>query len=83
MNESQINLLVEKVSILIKDDGISLDEQDPLKLKKYYNFAKSEFNLSDDESKQIVNEAFIFLKMQESSDIDPITKGDQFGAGFS
>ena len=32
---------------------------------------------------QLVNEAFLYLKLQNAEDIDPIKKGDQFGAGFS
>ena len=32
---------------------------------------------------QLVNEAFLYLKLKESKDVDPIKEGDQFGAGFS
>ena len=39
--------------------------------------------VNESDSADIVNEAFLYLKMQESSDIDPIKQGDQFGAGFS
>ena len=32
---------------------------------------------------ELINEALLYLKLKEGVDIDPLTKGDHFGAGFS
>jgi hypothetical protein len=32
---------------------------------------------------QIVNEAFLYLKLKGADSADPLQHGDQFGAGFS
>jgi len=34
-------------------------------------------------TEEIVNEAFLYIAMKNAKDIDPLTKGDEFGAGFS
>jgi hypothetical protein len=52
-------------------------------LEKYHNFLKQNYSLDHDSAVELVNEAFLYLKLKESPDIDPITKGDEFGAGFS
>jgi len=39
--------------------------------------------LEGEPTTQLVNEAFLYLKLKESTDADPIKNGDQFGAGFS
>jgi hypothetical protein len=82
-NEEEYNSQIEKIASLIIKDNISLDEQDPKKLEKYYQYVKSNFRMEGDLAVQLVNEAFLYLKLQNAEDIDPIKKGDQFGAGFS
>jgi hypothetical protein len=82
-NEEKYNSQIEKIASLIIMDNISLDEQDPKKLKKYYQYVKSNFHIEGELAAQLVNEAFLYLKLQNAEDIDPIKKGDQFGAGFS
>lgn len=77
------NSQIEKVANKIKTDNISLDEQNFQKLQKYYDFVKENFQIEGEEAKQLVNEAFLYLKLKGAKDIDPLTKGDQFGAGFS
>ena len=64
-------------------DNLSLDEQEQSKLEKYHNFLEQNYNLDHDSAVELVNEAFLYLKLKESPDIDPLTKGDEFGAGFS
>ena len=32
---------------------------------------------------EVVNEAFLYIAMKNAKDVDPLTKGDEFGAGFS
>jgi len=74
---------LEKIAEMILSDNISLDEQEENKLKKYHSFAKQNYGLDQDEASELVNEAFLYLKLKQAPDIDPLTKGDEFGAGFS
>jgi hypothetical protein len=83
MDDSDHNLKIEKIAKMITSDNISLDEQDQNKLKKYHDFVKENYGLDNDASLELVNEAFLYLKLKDGADIDPLTKGDQFGAGFS
>ncbi len=79
----EYNSQIEKIASMIAEDNISLDEQDDLKLQKYFNFAKKHFSLVDESAVQLVNEAFLYLKLKNSDAIDPLQHGDEFGAGFS
>lgn len=83
MTESEYNSQIEKVALLIAEDKTALDEQDPIKLQKYYDFVKRHFRLGDGPAIQLVNEAFLYLKLKGSDTIDPLQHGDEFGAGFS
>ena len=83
MGESEHNLRIEKIAEMILSDNISLDIHEQDKLKKYHDFAKQNYHLDQNAAYEIVNEAFLYLKLKEGPDIDPLTKGDQFGAGFS
>jgi len=82
MDDSSRNDIVVKISKKIKDDNTPLDEQDIKILDNYSKFAIS-LGVEESNAAEVVNEAFLYLKMQESTDIDPIKQGDQFGAGFS
>ena len=83
MNDSDYNSQIEKIATLIIQDKISLDEQNPEKLQKYYDYVKNSFKIEGDAATQLVNEAFLYLKLKASGDVDPIQEGDKFGAGFS
>ena len=83
MNESEHNLRIEKISEMILSDNISLDDQEQNQLKKYLDFVKQNYGLDHDAAFDLVNEAFLYLKLKQAPDIYPLTKGDQFGAGFS
>ena len=83
MEESEHNLRIEKIAEMILTDNISLDEQEQNKLSKYHNFAKQNYGLDQEGASDLVNEAFLYLKLKQAPDIDPLTKGDEFGAGFS
>ena len=83
MGESEHNLRIEKIAEIILSDNISLDEQEQNKLKKYHDLAMQNYGLNQDEAFELVNEAFLYLKLKQAPDIDPLTKGDEFGAGFS
>lgn len=82
MSTSDHDARVEKIASLITSDNIPLDEQDPARLQKYYDYAKDNFHLDEDGAVVLVNEAFLYLKLK-SSDFDPLQEGDRFGAGFS
>ena len=83
MDESEHNLKIEKIAEMILSDKISLDTQEQNILKKYHDFAKENYHLDQDSAAELVNEAFLYLQLKQAPDIDPLTKGDQFGAGFS
>ena len=83
MEKSDHDLRIEKIAEMLTSDNISIDEQNQNKLKKYHNFAKKNYDLADDDAVELVNEAFLYLNLKKGVDIDPLTKGDQFGAGFS
>ena len=83
MEESEHNSRIEKIAKMILSDNISLDEQKQEVLKKYHDFAKENYHLDQDSASELVNEAFLYLQLKQAPDIDPLTKGDQFGAGFS
>ena len=83
MEESEHNSRIEKIAEMILSDNISLDMQEQNDLKKYHDFVKQNYHLDQDSASELVNEAFLYLKLKQAPDIDPLTKGDQFGAGFS
>ena len=83
MDEDEHNSRIEKIAKIILSDGISLDEQEENKLKKYHDFAMQNYELDQDTASELVNEAFLYLKLKQAPNIDPLTKGDEFGAGFS
>ena len=84
MTDAEHNKRIKEISEMIILDNLSLDEQDQDKLEKYHNFLIQNYNLDHESAVELVNEAFLYLKLKESpDDVDPLTKGDQFGAGFS
>ena len=83
MDGTEHNSRIEKIAEMILSDNISLDEQNENKLKKYHDFAMQNYGLDQETASELVNEAFLYLKLKQAPDIDPLTKGDEFGAGFS
>lgn len=83
MDDDKHNSQIEKIANILVKDKISVDEQDLEILKKYKDQIKTDCKLDDDDSMKIVYEALLYLKLKNSSGLDPIQKGDQFGAGFS
>ena len=83
MNDAQHNSQIETIAAIIVKDGISLDEQEEKKLKKYHDLVKKQFHLQDELAIELVNEAFLYLKLKGADSADPLQHGDQFGAGFS
>ncbi len=83
MDESEYNSQIAKIASLMTDDKLSIDEQDPEKLKKYNDYAKTNFKLNDESALQLVYESLLYLKLQVSDSTDPLQEGDKFGVGFS
>lgn len=83
MDESKYNSQIEKIASLMIDDKLSPDEQEPDKLKKYHEYAKTNFKHNDESAMQLVYEALLYLKLQNSDSADPMQEGDKFGVGFS
>ncbi|HSA98033.1 MAG TPA: hypothetical protein VLF17_03045 [Candidatus Nitrosotenuis sp.] len=83
MSNSEHDSKIEQIAKLIAQDKISLDEQDQKKLQKYRDFVKTAFHMEGDSATELVNEAFLYLKLVNAKDVDPLQEGDKFGAGFS
>lgn len=83
MDENEYDSMIEKMSQILTSDNISSDEQDMGIIDKYKGIAKERFKLNDDQSQQLVFESLLYLKIKSSDSVDPLQKGDQFGAGFS
>jgi len=83
MDEEQQNSEIEKIANLMVHDGVSSDEQDEVKLKKYKNLIKEDCGLDDDSSMKLVYETLLYRKLKNSDSGDILEKGNDFGAGFS
>ena len=64
LSDTEHNLRIEKIAQMIISDHVSIDEQDQLKLKKYYDFAVQNYSLESDIAKELVHEAFLYLKLK-------------------
>ena len=79
----ELNSHIEKIASMLEEDKVSLDEQNPQKLQKYVSYAEKNFGMNQFDSIQLVNEAFLYLKLKSSKDYDILQEGEKFGAGFS
>ena len=82
MSDPNHDSQIENIASQIISDKVSLEEQNPKKLQKYYDYLKTNYDIKEDDAILLVNEAFLYLKLK-SSDFDPLQEGDKFGAGFS
>ena len=82
MNDSERNDTVLRIATKIQQDGTSYDEQNQSVLEQYIKYAIS-LDVPESDAPEIVGESFLYLQMQNSSDEDPLQKGDTFGVGFS
>ena len=82
MSNSDHDSQIENIAAQIISDKVSLEEQNPERLQKYYDYVKTNYNIKGDDAILLVNEAFLYLKLK-NTDFDPLQEGDQFGAGFS
>ena len=82
MDDNFRNECIDKIASKISDDKISADEPSPENLVYLQKFAIT-LGVDISNTEEIVNEAFLYIAMKNAKDIDPLTKGDEFGAGFS
>ena len=82
MDDNFRNECIDKIALKISEEKISTDEPS---LETLVYLQKYAITLCVDISntEEIVNEAFLYIAMKNAKDIDPLTKGDEFGAGFS
>jgi len=76
------NECIDKIASKISAEKISADEPSPENLVYLQKFAIT-LGVDISNTEEIVNEAFLYIAMKNAKDIDPLTKGDEFGAGFS
>ena len=82
MDDNFRNECIDKIASKISDEEISADEPSPENLVYLQKFAIT-LGVDISNTEEIVNEAFLYIAMKNAKDIDPLTKGDEFGAGFS
>ena len=90
--EGGINTEVERIANLMLHDGVSPDEQDPLRLAEYVRQVRlkdcglgdSDDADSEEAARNIVYEALLYRKLKGMKDSGNILgRGSEFGAGFS
>ena len=82
MDDDLRNQYVEKIASKITEENISFDEPSTDNIEYLQKFAIT-LGIDISNTEELVHEAFLYLSMKNAGDIDPVTKGDQFGAGFS
>ena len=82
MDDNFRNECIDKIALKISEEKISTDDPAP---ETFVYLQKYAITLGVDTSniEEVVNEAFLYIAMKNAKDIDPLTKGDEFGAGFS
>ena len=76
------NQCIEKIAQKITDENITSDETSADQIEYLQKFAVS-LGVDISNTEEVVNESFLYIAMKNAKDIDPLTKGDEFGAGFS
>ena len=82
MDDNFRNECIDKIALKISEENISTDEPSPETLVYLQKFAIT-LGVDVSNTEEVVNEAFLYIAMKNAKDIDPLTKGDEFGAGFS
>ena len=82
MDDDFRNKCIEKIALKISEENIPTDETSSDIIEYLQKFAIS-LGVDISNTEDIVAEAFLYLSMKNAGDVDPLTKGDQFGAGFS
>ena len=76
------NQCIETIALKISEENISTKETSSDKLEYLQKFAIS-LGVDTSNTEEMIAETFLYLSMKNAGDVDPLTKGDQFGAGFS
>ena len=82
MDDNFRNQCIEKIALKISEENIPTEEVSSDKIEYLQKFAIS-LGVDISNTEEVVNEAFLYIAMKNAKDIDPLTKGDEFGAGFS
>ena len=82
MDDNLRNQYVEKIASKITEENIPFDEPSSDVMEYLQKFAIT-LGIDISHTDELDHEAFLYLSMKNAGDIDPLTKGDQFGAGFS
>ena len=82
MDDNFRNECIDKIASKISDEKISAVDPSPENIVYLQKFAIT-LGVDISNTEEIVNEAFLYIAMKNAKDIDPLTKGDEFGAGFS
>lgn len=82
MDENLRNQCVEKIATKITNEEIPYADPSTDVIEYLQKFAIS-LGVDISNTEEVVNESFLYIAMKNAKDIDPLTKGDEFGAGFS
>ena len=82
MDDNFRNECIDKIALKISEEKISTDEPSPETLVYLQKYAIT-LGVDISNTEEVVNEAFLYIAMKNAKDVDPLTKGDEFGAGFS
>ena len=82
MDDNFRNECIDKIALKISEEKISTDEPASETFVYLQKYAIT-LGLDISNTEEVVNEAFLYIAMKNAKDIDPLTKGDEFGAGFS
>ena len=82
MDDNFRNECIDKIALKISEEKISTDEPSHETLVYLQKYAIT-LGVDISNTEDVVNEAFLYIAMKNAKDIDPLTKGDEFGAGFS
>ena len=82
MDDNFRNQCIEKIALKITEENISMENPSSETMGYLQKFAIS-LGVDELNTEEVVNEAFLYIAMKNAKDIDPLTKGDEFGAGFS
>ena len=82
MDDDIRNQLVEKIAAKINDEKIPLKNTPQAAIEYLQKFAIT-LGVDISHTEELVQESFLYISMKNAGDVDPLTKGDQFGAGFS
>ena len=82
MDDNFRNQCIDKIALKIIDEKISTGEPS-LETTEYLQKFAITLGVDISSTEEVVNEAFLYIAMKNAKDVDPLTKGDEFGAGFS